>query len=93
LNVSSVCKKNIQTRIRRIANRHVVLANGKCFEINDVSKFILDHLDGKTSLSKVIDLLMEEYEVDRGTLENDVFRTVEFLHANDIIIDVEGCNG
>lgn len=59
--------------------------NGKYFGMNEAGCSFWEKIDGKTTLADIIDLLLEEYKVERETLENDITELAVLLEKNDII--------
>jgi hypothetical protein len=49
------------------------------YTLNDSGKAIWDRLDGKRSLSNIVDELITEYDVDRNEIEEDVIGLVSEL--------------
>jgi hypothetical protein len=49
------------------------------YTLNDSGKAIWDRLDGKRSLSNIVDELIIEYDVDRNEIEEDVIGLVSEL--------------
>jgi pyrroloquinoline quinone biosynthesis protein D len=65
----------------------VLLADsGQLYSCNDTSEAFLRHVDGKRSLSEIIDLLAEEYEAERGVLEADFAELAESLKQEGVIV-------
>ncbi|GEM_PF-757109 len=89
MDVSKIYKRNIKYRKRKIANRFILMGMKKNFEINEIGSFIWEHLDGDTILASIIDLILEEYDINRNIIEVDVISFVKFLHENEIIEEVE----
>jgi hypothetical protein len=53
------------------------------YTLNETGAFIWEHIDGKRSLDEIIDLLTEEYAIDKETATTDLLsfidKTKEFL--------------
>ena len=65
----------------------VLLADsGQLYSCNDTSEAFLRHVDGKHSLGDIVDLLAEEYEVEREMLEADLAELAENLKQEGVII-------
>jgi hypothetical protein len=65
----------------------VLLADsGQLYSCNDTSEAFLRHIDGKRSLGEIIDLLAEEYEVERDVLEADFAELAESLRQEGVIV-------
>jgi hypothetical protein len=65
----------------------VLLADsGQLYSCNDTSEAFLRHIDGKRSLGEIIDLLAEEYEVERVVLEADFAELAESLKQEGVIV-------
>ena len=82
--------------MRRIADEKLLipvcgrLANMQnIFVINSVAAFVWDRLDGVRSVESIIQELLDSYEVDRQTAENDVSSFIGKL-AEFELIEEEG---
>jgi hypothetical protein len=65
----------------------VLLADsGQLYSCNDTSEAFLRHVDGKRSLGEIVDLLAEEYEVERDVLEADFAELAESLKQEGVIV-------
>lgn len=61
------------------------LDSGEMFTVNDATLAFLGALDGKTSVSSIIDLMLEEFEVERSVLETDMDEIVQELAEQKLI--------
>ncbi|MGM0652836.1 MAG: PqqD family protein [Bacillota bacterium] len=59
--------------------------SGKYYGLNEVGCSFWEKVDGKSSLESIVELLLEEYDVDRGTLEQDLEELVQELEKREII--------
>lgn len=65
----------------------VLLADsGQLYSCNDTSEAFLRHVDGKRPLSEIVDLMAQEYEVDREVLEADLAELAENLKQEGVIV-------
>ena len=65
----------------------VLLADsGQLYSCNDTSEAFLRHVDGKRSLGEIVDLLAEEYEVERDVLEADFAELADSLKQEGVIV-------
>ncbi|MEP9389179.1 PqqD family protein [Mesorhizobium sp. KR9-304] len=65
----------------------VLLADsGQLYSCNDTSEAFLRHVDGKRSLADIVDLLAEEYEVEREMLEADLAELAASLIQEGVIV-------
>lgn len=65
----------------------VLLADsGQLYSCNDTSEAFLRHVDGKRPLSAIVDLMAQEYEVDREVLEADLVELAENLRQEGVIV-------
>jgi len=65
----------------------VLLADsGQLYSCNDTSEAFLRHVDGKRSLSEIVDLMAQEYEVERDVLEADLAELAESLKQEGVIV-------
>ncbi len=45
---------------------------GMYYTLNEVAASVWDKIDGKRAIGEILDLMLEEYDVDRPTLEKDL---------------------
>jgi pyrroloquinoline quinone biosynthesis protein D len=65
----------------------VLLADsGQLYSCNDTSEAFLRHVDGKRSLGEIVDLLAQEYEVERDVLEADFAELADSLKQEGVIV-------
>ena len=65
----------------------VLLADsGQLYSCNDTSEAFLRHVDGKRSLGDIVDLMAQEYEVEREMLEADLVELAESLKQEGVIV-------
>ena len=65
----------------------VLLADsGQLYSCNDTSEAFLRHVDGKRSLGDSVDLMAQEYEVDRDMLEADLAELAVSLQQEGVIV-------
>jgi hypothetical protein len=85
--VNVIPARNQELIWRNLDGEAVLLnpVNGKYFGMNEVSCSFWEKVDGKKTLADIIDLLLEEYNVERKTLENDITELTVLLEENDII--------
>ncbi|MDO4978310.1 MAG: PqqD family protein [Eubacteriales bacterium] len=81
--------------LRNIVGEYVLVPTGKATQdingmihLSEAGGFIWKLYDQKNSLEEIIDVLMEEYEVDRETAERDVYGYSKVLFDNNLIFDV-----
>ncbi len=74
----SVLRRSDDVRYRIVESEAVMILQkaGEALVLNEVATRLLDLLDGVTAVSRWVDRLLEEHEVERPSLERDV---VEFL--------------
>ncbi|TIV07313.1 MAG: PqqD family protein, partial [Mesorhizobium sp.] len=67
----------------------VLLArSGQLYTCNDTTEAFLDKVDGARSLDQIIDLLSDEFEVDKATLDEDMAELAAELVAEGILADL-----
>lgn len=65
----------------------VLLADsGQLYSCNDTSEAFLRHVDGQRTLAEIVDLLAEEYEVERDVLEADLAELADSLKREGVIV-------
>jgi pyrroloquinoline quinone biosynthesis protein D len=76
----------------RNVNGEAVLLNpkdGSYFGLNSVGCSFWEKADGKRSLGEIIELLLEEYDVDRKHLEEDLLSLVSEMEKQNILISAQ----
>ncbi len=78
--------------LREVAGQAVVVALGSAaqsfngmIKLNDTGKFIWQMLSEGAEREQIIDKMLENYEVDRATLERDVDRVIKTLKEENIL--------
>jgi methyltransferase-like protein len=56
------------------------------YTLNETGAFIWEHIDGKKSITEIIDALTEEYDIERKVAEEDIYSFIENLKKYLIII-------
>ncbi|MEW9806563.1 PqqD family protein [Mesorhizobium sp. ZMM04-5] len=65
----------------------VLLADsGQLYSCNDTSQAFLRHVDGKRTLAEIVDLMADEYEVERDVLEADLAELAANLKNEGVIV-------
>jgi len=59
--------------------------SGKYYGMNSVGCAFWEKIDGKATLETIIEALLEEYDVEREVLEQDIKELVESLENNNLI--------
>jgi len=59
------------------------------YTLNDSGKAIWDRLDGKRSLSNILDELITEYDIERNELEEDVIGLVNELVKRKMLLVID----
>jgi pyrroloquinoline quinone biosynthesis protein D len=68
----------------------VLLADsGQLYSCNETSEAFLRHVDGRRSLGEIVELLTQEYEVERHVLEADLAELAESLKQEGVIVSGE----
>lgn len=83
--------RNIDIVWRNLDGEAVLLNphNGKYFGMNAVGCSFWEKIDGERTIDEVIDMLLEEYNVDRATLASDINELARSLEKFNIINTVE----
>ncbi len=55
------------------------------YTLNEVGSRAWQLIDGKTSLSSIVQTLVMEYEVESGTVEQDIGELIDSLHEAGLI--------
>ena len=85
--VNGIPVKNVDVVWRDIEGEAILLdpRKGKYFGLNEVGCSFWKMADGKRSMEEIVSLLLEEYEVGRGTLLNDLNNLVHVLEDNGLL--------
>jgi hypothetical protein len=59
--------------------------NGRYFGLNPVGCSFWQNVDGKRALGEIINLLIEEYNIDRNTLVSDIEELVQVLKNKELL--------
>ena len=76
-----------------IAGEHVVLPSGDDLDLstmttlNDTGKFIWDQLEKDTTIEKIVDAILGEYDISREEAEKHVTAFVEKLRKYDFLAE------
>ncbi|RWL45919.1 MAG: PqqD family protein [Mesorhizobium sp.] len=73
--------------VQHVGDGAVVLLarSGQLYTCNDTTEAFLDKVDGARSLDQIIDLLSDEFEVDKATLDRDMAELAAELVAEGIL--------
>jgi pyrroloquinoline quinone biosynthesis protein D len=69
------------------------LRSGYLYTCNETTQRFLTALDGQRTLGEVVDVLAQEYEVDRATLTADLAAMAERLLAEGLVVVEEEVEG
>lgn len=76
-----------------IAGEHVVLPSGDDLDLstmttlNDTGKFIWEQLENDTTIEKIVDAILGEYDISREEAEKHVTAFVEKLRGYDFLVE------
>ena len=75
--------------VQHVGDGAVVLLarSGQLYTCNDTTEAFLEKVDGARSLDQIIDLLSDEFEVDKATLDQDMAELAAELVAEGILAD------
>ncbi|PBC05155.1 PqqD family protein [Mesorhizobium sp. WSM3860] len=75
--------------VQHVGDGAVVLLarSGQLYTCNGTTEAFLDKVDGARSLDQIVDLLSEEFEVDKATLGDDMTALAAELVAEGILAD------
>ena len=65
-------EKNYIYRVRKIANKLLLMNTKECIEINEITKDIFDFLEGKRKEEEILEYLKENYN-DVNVEEIEIF--------------------
>ncbi|TIV98033.1 MAG: PqqD family protein [Mesorhizobium sp.] len=75
--------------VQHVGDGAVVLLarSGQLYTCNGTTEAFLDKVDGARSLDQIVDLLSDEFEVDKATLDEDIAALAAELVAEGILAD------
>ncbi|MBZ9731878.1 MULTISPECIES: PqqD family protein [unclassified Mesorhizobium] len=75
--------------VQHVGDGAVVLLarSGQLYTCNDTTEAFLDKVNGARKLDQIVDLLSEEFEVDKATLDQDMAELAAELVAEGILAD------
>jgi pyrroloquinoline quinone biosynthesis protein D len=75
--------------VQHVGDGAVVLLarSGQLYTCNDTTEAFLDKVDGARSLDQIIDLLSDEFDIDKATLDQDMAELAAELVAEGILAD------
>jgi len=92
IDTATVLRPSRDIRHRRIDSEAVVVRQkaGEVLVMNEVAARLLDLADGRASVGAWVDVLVEEYDVERETLERDVLTFAAELAAEGMLEIADG---
>jgi hypothetical protein len=88
IDLQTVASHSPSVVTRKTGNEYVLVpvANNiadmnSVFTLNETGAFIWEQIDGKRTLSDIIDLLTAEYETDKNTAGRDVFDFIDNMKS------------
>lgn len=75
----------------RVIDEEVVivdLTGNTVLQLNETGRTIWEKIDGTTTLSGIIDGIVEEFETDRKTASSDTIRFIDLLSKKELIHEV-----
>ncbi|MDX8526593.1 PqqD family protein [Mesorhizobium sp. MSK_1335] len=75
--------------VQHVGDGAVVLLarSGQLYTCNDTAEAFLGKVDGTRNLDQIVDLLSDEFEVDKATLDEDMAALAAELVAEGILAD------
>ncbi|MBZ9987487.1 PqqD family protein [Mesorhizobium sp. BH1-1-5] len=75
--------------VQHVGDGAVVLLarSGQLYTCNDTTEAFLGKVDGARNLDQIVDLLSDEFEVDKATLDEDMTALAAELVAEGILAD------
>ncbi|MDX8477166.1 PqqD family protein [Mesorhizobium sp. VK24D] len=77
--------------VQHVGDGAVVLLarSGQLYTCNGTTEAFLDKVDGARSLDQIVDLLSDEFEVDKATLDEDMAALAAELVTEGILTDAD----
>ncbi len=80
IKVMKKLKKTMKSRIRKIANKKILIIMNKYYELNDLGEMIITNLDGEKSSEDIINVISRMFpDIDESTIRLDVNNYLNFL--------------
>lgn len=83
---SVVYDKSISWRLRRIANKNLIMNNLDAFELNELGLAVWNLIDGSKSLDDIIKNLIMDYDVNEEQLAKDIGEFCTDLEESNALI-------
>jgi len=86
--MEKILKKNPEIVWKNIRGESVLLnaVTGKYYGLNKVGCSFWEKIDGTRSLAQIAELMLEEFNVDRETLEGDLEALTKKLIENNLVL-------
>jgi hypothetical protein len=89
LSLASTIAKDSDHIIDRVVDSEALLihlSSGDYFSLDSVGTRIWENIDGSRTIQDLVDLVLEEYNVDRDQAVSDVLRLVEQLADEGLVV-------
>lgn len=85
-------KKVNEFILRNIADEYLLIPTGKTTEVfngmitlTQTAAFIYEHIEETASFDELVDLILEEYEIDRDTVIKDTAELLQNMMMNQVL--------
>jgi len=87
LSPSSVLQLHSDIRQTRVSDEGIILRqeDGEILVVNEVAIRFVELIDGNRNLDELTDMLLQEYEVDRNTLADDLAEYASELISHGVL--------
>jgi coenzyme PQQ biosynthesis protein PqqD len=75
----------VRLKFDRIRNVNVLLAPERAYELDGVAAEVLGCVDGKRSISEIVDMLATKFSAERAIIETDVIEMLDSLVSRRVL--------
>ncbi|WP_163193742.1 PqqD family protein [Clostridium thermarum] len=86
---TTLYKRNILYRVRRINNRNILFGENQCFELNELALEIWNKLNGKVDIFDIVNQIVEQYDEERERVMNDVKSFIDEMVSKNVLLESE----
>lgn len=87
IDLNSVLKRNKEIRYTKVEEGGLAVKHdtAEIVTFNPIAIEIFEKLDGKKSVRDLLEEILKDYEVDRGTAEKDLLEFLEDLYSKNMV--------
>jgi hypothetical protein len=90
ISLSTVLAHNPSCPVREVGDGLVIMAaqGETTHSLEEIGTFIWQQFDGNKDLAMVLDIILDEFEVERPQAEADLLQFAEELHGAELLVTV-----